>query len=377
MRLCHLAALACLLVPVLGLGQGPTSTYRFQSNFVDSQHALPDLTPVDPLLLNTFPIELVFGATRRVYACSGTPGDGTNAGLQIDLRPFFSTEYSIEFVASIANVQGWSKLIDNQGLNSDLGLYAFQGHLDLYPLGNGPDTILPNVYYHVVLTQDMWNNVTVYVNGVQQFTFNDTALNLTGVTSLFIDDAVTHSEYTTAKIALLRLYNYPMNPGEVALAATDPFRDGFFIQPNAYWLHDGYELQGDLTSLYSSDDSSLVIFPDENSPFSGEVVLRGTSPVLNPHALRFSIETSVGRQYLVQIIRLYNYDSGTWEELDGRFAPTQDFLISKFVTGDPGRFVSNTGEMLATVAWLIINDEDTSQDGWPESIDIVRWTVKP
>lgn len=377
MKIRHLAALGCLLMSTLGFTQAPTATYRFESNLADSQAALPDLTPVDPLLLNTFATDQVFGATRTVYQCNGSLGAGGNAGLQIDLRPYFSSEFSIEFVAAFDNVQGWSKLIDNQGLAYDTGFYTYLSQLYFYPLGNGIDLIDPNTYYHVVLTQDQWDNVTVYLNGKEQLTVNSSGMNLTDITSLFMDDASTaFNEYTTAKIALLRLYNYPLNPGEAALAASDPFGDGYFVSPEAYWVTSGFELAGDLTSLYWTEDNSLVIFPDEGT-FVGEVVMSATAPVWNPSALRFSIETSVGRPLLAQAISLYNYDSGSWSAFDGRLAPTQDALVSKLVTGDPGRFVSDAGEMLARVTWLVINDEDPSQDGWPQSIDVVRWTVAP
>lgn len=375
MRLRHILTLGGLIVSALGWAQAPTATYRFEYSLADSQAAMPDLTAVDPLQQNTFAAENVFGALRTVYQCNGN--SETNAGLQIDLRPYFGSEFSIEFVASIADVQGWSKLIDNQGLNFDSGFYAYLEQLSLYPDGGGPDLIAPDVYYHVVLTQDMWDNVTVYLDGREQFSFNSPVMNITDVTSFFLDDTTTNNvEYTTAKIALLRLYNYPLNPGEVALAASDPFGDGYYVWPDAYWVTSGFELQGDLTSLYWTDNNPLVIFPDE-STFVGEVVMSGTAPVWNPSALRFSIETSVGRPLLAQAISLYDFDSGSWSAFDGRIAPTEDSLVSKMVTGDPGRFVSDIGEMQARVTWLVINDEDPSQDGWPQGIDVVRWTVTP
>jgi hypothetical protein len=200
-------------------------------------------------------------------------------------------------------------------------------------------------------------------------------MDLADITRWFMDDEVTGAnEYSPAKIALLRVYDRPLTAGEVADLANNPFNEGTLVLPQSYAVTQGSELSGNLPSLMSSDDDCLAVFPDEFT-LQAQVIIDGVSPIASPTRLRFTLESSVGRFGLGQVIRLRNFVSNNWTAVDGRVASTSDFTVSATLTATAPNHVRGDGLMRAEITWGPINDEDPSQDGWIHCIDLATWRV--
>nr|HMS57145.1 hypothetical protein [Fimbriimonadaceae bacterium] len=137
----------------------------------------------------------------------------------------------------------------------------------------------------------------------------------------------------------------------------------------------GSEFSGGLVELTASDNLRLDVFNDENN-LMAEVEVIGFTKVLSPTQLEFDVESSVARPGLSVNYRLFDYDSGTFTVVGGATAALNDVAFTALITNNPGRFVSDLGELKGRVTWAPINDEDPSQDGWLHSLDLVGWTTQ-
>src|SRR5262249_12732636 len=71
-----------------------------------------------------------------------------------------------------------------------------------------------NVYQHVVMT-DSGGAIKAYLNGALQASTTEAALNIPGGNplSFFLDDSA--AEYSSSRVALIRLFDSPLTPGDV------------------------------------------------------------------------------------------------------------------------------------------------------------------
>ncbi|MBX9680931.1 MAG: Ig-like domain repeat protein [Gemmataceae bacterium] len=130
--------------------------------------------------------------------------------------------YSIEMVFNISDISGYVNLIEFKNQTSDKGLYSFNGALTFYnaPGATGPaGTIANNTNVYLVLTRDsVTKTVVAYINGVQQFSFVDTANEADFASNplhFFIDDTVVAGETSPGTVDRIRLFNTPLTATQV------------------------------------------------------------------------------------------------------------------------------------------------------------------
>ena len=200
---------------------GPIATYQFNGTYNANEGGIPALSPVIGTGgAATFSTDTVFGSTRSIVNLQGSPGTNLNTGLQLanatGVIP--GSTYSVEFVFQFTqNPSGFRKIEDVSNRGSDNGFYAFGDKVTVFGDGlTGPVNSWTNlVYHHVVLTEG-GGNVAVYVDGVQDFSGPDTVMIIPAgnALSLFIDDA-SNVEYSSSKVALVRLFDSTLTQGDV------------------------------------------------------------------------------------------------------------------------------------------------------------------
>ena len=216
-----MAMLASALIPTLWLGMDQPGhaagvlihDYQFSGNFTDSLGG-PALVPLNGTgTLNA--TNYSFAAGQGLSLSSGLPS---------------ATNYSIIADFSFATTSGYRKIVDFKTQTADAGLYNLSTALNFYPVSTGPTgAFASNVTLSMALTRDSGTNqVTGYVNGVQQITFTDgTSLAVfTGANSeirFFIDDTATGgSEASAGVVDRIRIFDGALTAAQLnpALAAT-------------------------------------------------------------------------------------------------------------------------------------------------------------
>jgi hypothetical protein len=163
------------------LPPAPTADYKFNNTLSSSVAGAPALTNLGPGT-NTFVTDSVDGVSHTVLSY---PKDN---GVQLDPTTGVTANgiYTIATLVRIDNIGGYVRLLDFKNGTSDDGLYQLNGELVMYPVASGSASPAPMVdgsYEMVVLTRDSTGTVTAYVNGVQQFTYDDSASQLAVIDS--------------------------------------------------------------------------------------------------------------------------------------------------------------------------------------------------
>ncbi|CAN5753559.1 hypothetical protein BH11PLA1_BH11PLA1_08100 [soil metagenome] len=219
---------SALVVSAFGLAgaqaQTPVAAYYFQNTLASSVGG-PTLVAVDPLAQSGFEDALISGNARRVYRFSGSSGFANNAGLTLDTSTLIAPNvYSVEMVLSMDATTGYRRLIDVANRSSDTGAYYDpNNHLDVYNVAAGATTVDAPLYNHVVYTVGA-GTITAYLNGVQEFSVNSALMDINNPANLltfFLDDGI--NEYSSGRIALLRVYNQVLTGDQVATLAQNPF----------------------------------------------------------------------------------------------------------------------------------------------------------
>jgi Concanavalin A-like lectin/glucanases superfamily len=217
-----LVASALVSVPsVASADVTPSADYQFQETLSSSVGAAPDLSEIGPGA-SSYGVETVNGAPEKVLEF---PADN---GLQLTpttgVTP--SSTYTIAVLFRMASVDGgdgWERIADFKNGTTDRGLYVHRGALEFYPHASGAgDAIKPEQYVLAVLTRDGAGRVTGYVNGVSQFSFEDTvgdAVIDSNNTLRFFRDNETggwEGEASSGAVARIRLYAEALTPAQVA-----------------------------------------------------------------------------------------------------------------------------------------------------------------
>ena len=233
-------------------GQTLEADYQLQNTFDSSvPSGIGPLTVTgDPSGAN-FVTDTVDGNTQQVLQITTTfiplgPGFFAQSGVQAQTNPFIDpTNYSAVLLGNFQvapSSTDITKVMDFANLSSDAGLYLndLTGLLAFYDgagmvLGTSSTPIVSGTYAQIVLTRNSATNLTtVYVNGVAQFSFTDSA-NLAVLSdatntgnaylTLYQDDATgiggdIVGEATVGDIARLRLYNGVLSAEQVAALDT-------------------------------------------------------------------------------------------------------------------------------------------------------------
>lgn len=158
---------------------------------------------------------------------------GGNQGLNVSGVLANAGDYSIEMRFRFDTVSGYRKVIDFRNRTSDKGLYVQNGTLRFFDYTAAASTVFSaNQTIDVVLTRNAATGVLAgYVNGVQQFSYNDAAGQLgvfnPGTMRFFQDDS--GSEYSAGVADRIVIYDGALTTGEVA----DIYSAGGTELPNA------------------------------------------------------------------------------------------------------------------------------------------------
>lgn len=217
--------------------------YQFQQSFASSVGSAPDLTEVNTGTATggTFVQADVYGQTQYVYSFSG--GTEGGEGLQAATAGVISPDtYSIVIDAELEEItQAINKIIDFKNRTTDSGLYIVAGIPTFYnsvtPVGNGLSPLIQGEFGELALTRDSSGTVDVYLNGVSEFSFDDSSSDLATigdtpadqVLDLFVDDPYTTIvesgltlENPEGEVARVRLYDGALTPTEVASLVPEP-----------------------------------------------------------------------------------------------------------------------------------------------------------
>ena len=187
------------------------SDYELNNSLVDSLNPLRSLTANGGTLDAT---SYSFGANQGLTLSDGLPAPD---------------EYSIEIQFQFATIDSYRKVLDFLGQTVDAGLYVQGGTARLYPNSGGAlQVFFPDTPAQLILTRDAaTSQVTGYVNGVQQFSFQDLAnvavfSGLNQIATFFMDDSVSGgSEASAGSVGRIRIWSGVLTADEVAGAYAD------------------------------------------------------------------------------------------------------------------------------------------------------------
>jgi len=203
----------------------PVADYQFAGDLGSRVAGAPDLT--DTATGSQFDTATVNGVVRPVRAFDA--GNGLRlAGADALIS---DSVYSIQMTVFLNDLTGggtnFVKLLDFGDLGDDFGLYAVNSNgnptitfFDSAGQPFGVSGAFPEQdWVQVVITRDSNNTITVYLDGIQQFTHAAAAADTDVAGPLvFLDDdsATGGSEISSGAIACLRLYPTALDPTTVA-----------------------------------------------------------------------------------------------------------------------------------------------------------------
>ena len=211
--------------------QTPVATYLFNNSLSAQQAGVAALNSVDPLGLNTFGTDTVFGSAHSVFKWNGTNlPTSDQAGLSLDTTGLLPVNnYSVEMVFEFTQRDNaWRRIIDVQNRQSDAGFYVDpSNNLDVYPVAGSSSAFTNNVFHHVVLTDSSTGTAVAFLDGIQQFSLSTTVMDINNpgnVMNFFLDNVIAggQGEFSNGEIALMRLYDHPLTSNEVKTLAGAP-----------------------------------------------------------------------------------------------------------------------------------------------------------
>lgn len=215
----------------------PVATWNFDNTLAAEEAGAPALTAIDPLGLNSFVTDTVFGETRQVYRFDGNTTPSQQAGLSVNTTGLLDGDdsFSVEMVFQFEfNLTSWENIFGVSNRQSDNAFYVEPGnHLQVYPTGGGPTTFTFGEYHHVTLTNDGSGHVTAYLDGIFQFDLNSSSMNFSSYVAqnpnrlihFFADNVVGggQGEFADGRVALIKLYDIELSEEEVEDLGGDPF----------------------------------------------------------------------------------------------------------------------------------------------------------
>jgi hypothetical protein len=217
-------------------GATEVARYEFNNSFAADQSGVPDLVQTDPLGTSAFVTDTVFGSPRTVWAFNGAASPVTSqAGVTLNTTGLLTPDsYSVDMVFEFFDGAGaWRRIIDVQNRQSDSGFYVNPSNdLAVYPVSGSTASWDNDVYHHIVLT-DNGTQINGYLDGVSQFTSNTTLMNLDAdavnnpdkLMGFFLDNVAAggQGEWSSGRVALIRVWDGVLTPEEAQELATNPF----------------------------------------------------------------------------------------------------------------------------------------------------------
>jgi uncharacterized protein (TIGR03437 family) len=188
--------------------------YQLQNSLQSSAGYPPALLPLGN---NTFETITIDNRFRR--ALKFEPNNGVALFSTAGLIP--SQVYTVAMLVSFSNTSGYRRLLDFKNGTSDFGLYNNSGLLQFkrrdFTQGSN-QVIQPNTMMQLTITRDTASNVLVYINGVRQLSFVDSASDalIEGNTLRFFQDNIGDGESSAGFVARIRIFNAALSGGDIA-----------------------------------------------------------------------------------------------------------------------------------------------------------------
>jgi hypothetical protein len=221
-----------LAVPV------PVATYNFNGTLAADEAGAPALSAIDPLALNHFRTETVFGNSRTVYRFDGNNVPATQqAGLVFEPGTLLSADdaYSVEMILRFdINSSSWENIFGVSNRSSDNAFYvAPSGQLQVWPNSLGTNIVTQDDWHHITMTNDGNGLVTGFLDGVFQAFSQSTAsmdfsnysiVNPNRLIHFFADNtqAGGQGEFADGSVALIRLYDIDLTEEDVMTLPPTP-----------------------------------------------------------------------------------------------------------------------------------------------------------
>ena len=196
----------------------PNADYQFQNS---RDNSAPTVAPAltDLGAGNLFQTDTVDNNSQTVLRFP----QGNGLQLQPTTGVVANDAYAVVAQFRFDNVQGYRRILDFKNGTSDGGLYVLDRRLVFYPqaLGGTNAPIAANTFVQVGLTRTAAGTVTGYVNGVKQFSFDDSMTQSAVIDSnntlRFFQDNTSGGatgEHSAGAVARIRLYNYTLTGAE-------------------------------------------------------------------------------------------------------------------------------------------------------------------
>ena len=193
--------------------------YTFENSFAEASNKFPMLRLLGrPGDFVEEKIAELDNQKRFVYAFD------KNCGLQFDNRAangFFDESYTIEMYFRFAELDSWKRVVDFKNRKTDNGCYVYDGKLNFYNYAVGEKApVRPNKYTHYVVSRNAkTKQVKMYVDGLSKIEFTDKLdegkVDEDGLLNFFYDDLMVKDEASEGAIALLKIYDYVIEPQNV------------------------------------------------------------------------------------------------------------------------------------------------------------------
>jgi uncharacterized repeat protein (TIGR01451 family) len=224
-----MGASAVTVTATFSFNSGATPTlvadYQFANVYTSSVGRDPALVDIGSGT-NSFATDTVRGASQTVLVFP------TGNGLQLSPTSgvFANVAYTIAALVRLDTISGYGRIFDFKNATSDDGLYDLDGNLVFFPeVGGSAAPIVAGAYVHVVLTRAADGTVTGYVNGVQQFSFVDSAnlgvIDSSNVLRFFKDDNAVPNENSSGAVARIRIWDGALTAAQVAALEPPPTAD--------------------------------------------------------------------------------------------------------------------------------------------------------
>jgi len=194
-----------------------TLVYRFNNSFAPEANNGPILSPIGD---GTFVMDTIpdYETNQMVYAFERNSGF---AYYDTAFNYLSSGSYTIELYFKMSELNSWKRVIDFKNRTTDWGCYVYNGQLNFYNVAySGGAPFTANEYSHYVITRNAaTNEVILYGDGDEYITFidnNNYAVYEENKKIIFFqDDLIVPNEASDGHIALLRIYDIPLDSNEV------------------------------------------------------------------------------------------------------------------------------------------------------------------
>jgi hypothetical protein len=185
-----------------------------------------------PLLSETAPtvtqaVEAVDGVNDNVLRFAHGTGLSMANGQSGTGQEVPSETYSIVVLFRLSEIGGYDRLIDIKDGVSDSGVYLRDGSLVFFPDSTaGSRVVRTDEWVQVVVTRSATGSFRGFLDGAQQFQFNDTAGNalIESTLRFFVDNTSgdTTGEHSAGAVARIRLFGRALSTTEIGALGQTP-----------------------------------------------------------------------------------------------------------------------------------------------------------